>query len=70
MMFYEVGISYIEEVEDAKGNMKERKRGEKFLVKARGISNAEERAREKIKNIYNDFTVKYVKESPILSVFE
>jgi len=70
MMFYEIGISYVEEVEDAKGNLKERKRTEKFLVKASGISNAEELARAKIKNIYNDFTVKYVKESPILSVFE
>ena len=69
-MFYEIGINYIEETEDAKGNLKERKRTEKFLVKATSIPNAEAKVREKIKNIYNDFTVKYVKESPILSVFE
>ena len=69
-MYYEIGISYIEETEDAKGNLKERKRTEKFLVRASSITDAETKVREKIKNVYNDYTVKYVKESPILSVFE
>ena len=69
-MYYEIGINYIEEYEDAKGNPKERKRTEKFLVKADSISHAEAKVKEKIKNIYSDYTVKYVKESPILSVFE
>lgn len=69
-MYYEIGISYIEETEDAKGNPKERKRTEKFLVKENSISGAEAKVREKIKNIYSDYTVKYVKESPVLSVFE
>ena len=69
-MYYEVGISYIEEYEDAKGNPKERKRTEKFLVRENSISGAETKVKEKIENIYNDYSVKYVKESPILSVFE
>jgi len=69
-MYYEVGVSYIEEYEDAKGNAKERKKTEKFLVRATGIPDAEKKVKEKVKNIYTDYTVKYVKESAILSVFE
>jgi len=69
-MYYEVGVSYIEEYEDSKGNPKERKKTEKFLVKAIGIPDAESKVKDKVKNIYSDFTVKYVKESAILSVFE
>ncbi|GEM_PF-1983854 len=69
-MYYEIGISYIETYEDAKGNPKERKRTEKFLVRENSISDAEAKVKEKIKNIYSDYSVKYVKESPILSVFE
>lgn len=69
-MYYEVGISYVEEYEDSKGNPKERKRTEKFLVKALAIGEAETKVRNKVKNIYSEFSVKYVKESPIMSVFE
>lgn len=69
-MFYEVGINYVEEIEDSKGNLKERKKTEKFLVKSESITAAEAKVKDKIKNIYQDFTVKYIKESPILSVFE
>jgi hypothetical protein len=69
-MFYEVGISYVEEIEDSKGNLKERKKTEKFLVKSESITAAESKVKDKIKNIYQEFTVKYIKESPILSVFE
>lgn len=70
MQYYEVGIIYQEEYEDAKGNLKYKRKSEKFLVKESSISKAEEKLKEKVKNVYNDYTIKYVKESPIMSVFE
>ena len=69
-MYYEAGISYIDEYQDAKGKLRERKKSEKFLLRATSITDAEAKLKEKIKNVYNNYTIKYVKESVILSVFE
>lgn len=68
--FYQFTVSYFKEVDDSKGNPKQQKFKENYLVDAMSYTEAEARAIEKAKEFSSDFAITPITKSRIENVYE
>lgn len=68
--FYQFTVTYFKEVEDSKGNPKQQKFKDNYLVDAMSYTEAETRAIEKAKEFANDFTITPITKSRVENVYE
>ncbi len=68
--FYQFTVSFFKEVEDSKGNPKQEKVKNNYLVDAMSYTEAEARATEKAQEFAKDFTITPITKSRVENVYE